>query len=428
MLQKRANGRTLCYLTFIILALASAAPVSAQDRPPARVVGFPVSLGGGATRLDQETTAMLGHRITVRLEAWPTCYEPAATAPAATAASQPASSAGNKPSQAVDQKNASDGSEPSWIPGISHAQILKLVPYLDSRPLKGVYPETVDPESHTLTYHLRRTEASKEAWNDLLSNPGFKPKAMTFSVGLEDKQQFPTCVSTSLVVIPVKRFIGAISLFLVVLYIFFRMAAGTALLRDPGASQGYMPGFSVLWRRPSADTKLGPYSLSRTQMAFWLFVVVASFLLIWMITGDTDTITESVLILIGISAGTALGATAIDSSKKETSDEVAPKEASRGFLNDILSDGTGVSFHRFQIAVWTIVLGFVFSRNVLNHLAMPEFGTNLLTLMGISSGTYLGLKLPEQGPEGHQNKGQAQKATTGSRGDQTAQAQPGNDQ
>jgi hypothetical protein len=38
----------------------------------------------------------------------------------------------------------------------------------------------------------------------------------------------------------------------------------------------------------------------------------------------------------------------------------------------------------------------VFFKNVLGHLAMPEFGANLLTLMGISSGTYLGLKLPEQ--------------------------------
>ena len=418
--QKRANGRTLCYLIFILLSLASAAPASAQDKPPARVVGFPVSLGGGKTRLDQETTAMLGHRITVKLEAWSSCFESAeeaaaaaiatavAATPAGPAASQPAG--GKPPAQTGNQKNASDGTEPSWIPGITHAQILKLVPYLDARPLKGVYPETVDPESHTLTYHLRRTEASKEAWNDLLSNPGFKPKVMTFSVGLEEKQQFPTCATTALIVIPVKRFIGAISLFLVVLYVFFRMAAGTALLRDPGASEGYMPGFSVLWRQPSPDTKLGPYSLARTQMAFWLFVVVSCFVLIWMITGDTDTITESVLILIGISAGTALGATAIDSGKRKTPEELH-KERSRGFLNDILSDGTGVSFHRFQIAVWTIVLGFVFFRNVLNHLAMPEFGTNLLTLMGISSGTYLGLKLPEQGREAE--KGQEQKAPSG---------------
>ena len=157
-----------------------------------------------------------------------------------------------------------------------------------------------------------------------------------------------------------------------------------------------MPGFSVLWRRPSPDTKLGPYSLARTQMAFWFFMVITAFVLIWMIIGDTDTITQGVLVLIGISAGTALGATAIDSSKRQNTPDPAAGEESRGFLNDILSDGTGVSFHRFQIVVWTIVLGFIFSRRVLNHLTMPEFGTNLLTLMGISSGTYLGLKLPEQ--------------------------------
>jgi len=148
-------------------------------------------------------------------------------------------------------------------------------------------------------------------------------------------------------------------------------------------------------------------------MAFWFFLVITAFVLIWMIIGDTDTITPGVLVLIGISAGTALGATAIDSGKRKTTPEPVRGEESRGFLNDILSDGTGVSFHRFQIVVWTIVLGFIFSRRVLNHLAMPDFGTNLLTLMGISSGTYLGLKLPEHyapaaPPENTQSQGAAE--------------------
>jgi hypothetical protein len=32
----------------------------------------------------------------------------------------------------------------------------------------------------------------------------------------------------------------------------------------------------------------------------------------------------------------------------------------------------------------------------LQHLIMPEFDGTLLTLMGLSSGTYLGFKLPEK--------------------------------
>jgi hypothetical protein len=75
---------------------------------------------------------------------------------------------------------------------------------------------------------------------------------------------------------------------------------------------------------------------------------------------------------------------------------VAKSEASRGFLRDILSDGNGVSFHRFQILAWTIVLGILFLSSVYNELTMPEFSASLLGLMGLSSGTYIGFKFPEQ--------------------------------
>ncbi|HXU08833.1 MAG TPA: hypothetical protein VN743_07530, partial [Blastocatellia bacterium] len=69
---------------------------------------------------------------------------------------------------------------------------------------------------------------------------------------------------------------------------------------------------------------------------------------------------------------------------------------SAGFLRDVLSDGNGYSFHRFQIFAWTIVLGVIFISSVYNGLTMPEFSATLLGLMGISSGTYIGFKFPEQ--------------------------------
>jgi hypothetical protein len=69
---------------------------------------------------------------------------------------------------------------------------------------------------------------------------------------------------------------------------------------------------------------------------------------------------------------------------------------SKGFLRDILSESAGYSFHRFQIFAWTIVLGIIFISSVYNRLTMPEFSATLLGLMGISSGTYIGFKFPEQ--------------------------------
>ena len=380
----RPRFRLLSVFLFVGLTVFIAHPANAQNRLQARVMGF---VEGVKSDPVPHATAKLGDRVTIRIE-------PSLIVSASKTAD---ASASNSPDKAVgDQTKTGSDEEQSWIPGVTHSQILKLVPYLASRPLKGLYPETVDPDSHTLTYHLARTDASNEAWTDLLSNPGLDPREMRFSVGLEDKQQFPTSATLGLIIIPQKWLILALVVFLILLYIFFRLAIGTSLLRDPGASKGYMPGLSILWRHTSVDTKLGPFSLARTQMAFWFFLVITAFVFIWMIIGDTNTITQGVLVLIGISAGTALGATAIDSSKQQKLPAPPPVQDSRGFLNDLLSDGTGVSFHRFQIVVWTIVLGFIFSRRVMNHLAMPDFGTNLLTLMGISSGTYLGLKLPEQ--------------------------------
>ena len=69
---------------------------------------------------------------------------------------------------------------------------------------------------------------------------------------------------------------------------------------------------------------------------------------------------------------------------------------------DLLGDEGHISFHRFQIAVWTLVLAFVFVIRLLSELAMPEFSATVLGLMGISSGTYLGFKLPAASAAGAQ--------------------------
>ncbi len=86
---------------------------------------------------------------------------------------------------------------------------------------------------------------------------------------------------------------------------------------------------------------------------------------------------------------------------KEKSDAARNQQTAvmrRTFLDDLFSDESGWSFHRVQMGVWTLVLGLVFVAKVLEYLVMPDFDTTLLALMGISSGTYLGFKLPEQQP------------------------------
>jgi hypothetical protein len=49
-----------------------------------------------------------------------------------------------------------------------------------------------------------------------------------------------------------------------------------------------------------------------------------------------------------------------------------------------------------QVVIWTLVLGAVFVRSVLQTISMPEFPETLLVLMGISNATYLGFKTAEK--------------------------------
>jgi hypothetical protein len=88
----------------------------------------------------------------------------------------------------------------------------------------------------------------------------------------------------------------------------------------------------------------------------------------------------------------------LEQGRLQLKDLVRPEneKTSHGFLTDIMSDENGVSVHRFQMVVWTAVLTLVFVYEVFRTFAMPEFSSTLLTLMGISSGAYLTLKVPEK--------------------------------
>ncbi len=95
-----------------------------------------------------------------------------------------------------------------------------------------------------------------------------------------------------------------------------------------------------------------------------------------------------------------LSAERTDLEKQIDSLEAIANPTTSGFIKDILTFGDGdTTFHRFQMVVWTVVLLFVFLNEVYSTLSMPEFSVELLGLMGISSGTYIGFKIATQKPE-----------------------------
>lgn len=219
---------------------------------------------------------------------------------------------------------------------------------------------------------------------------------------------------------------------------------------------------AVVPQMPMADR---PFSLGRFQMAIWFCLILSSFLLIFAVTSDLNSITAESFMLLGISGTTALAAVAIDRNKSDqidpirddlvamglrTADDVAAvkveagknptalastvipgaviplraagpsvnarpaipnptvqqlldayKETvsrikSRSFLEDLVNDDKGPAIHRWQILIWTFVLAAIYLGKVYTNLETPTFGSNLLALMGIAGGTYLGFKIPEK--------------------------------
>lgn len=66
----------------------------------------------------------------------------------------------------------------------------------------------------------------------------------------------------------------------------------------------------------------------------------------------------------------------------------------RTVFEDLLTEEAGsYDFHRFQMLAWTLVLGSVFVFKVFTDRTMPQFDSNLLLLMGISSGAYIGFRV-----------------------------------
>ncbi len=269
-----------------------------------------------------------------------------------------------------------------------------LILFLAEVPIPGSGPEACDPYTGEVRFELDRTAESDRAWHVLLAEPVSFTRTVSVSVGAQGRLAFPTKARFELEIVPAVEFVSYLIGLVLSILLAFYMARHTPILRD---------------RMIGIPPEKAPYSLSRFQLAFWSCLVIAAYLFIWLITEELDTITGSVLTLLGIGSATALGAKIIDQGKTgegNVSNPASPGNAaapaaeivprtSNGFLKDVLSDSQGISLYRFQLFAWTLVLGVIFCASVYNGLEMPQFSTTLLGLMGISSGTYLGFKVPE---------------------------------
>jgi hypothetical protein len=169
------------------------------------------------------------------------------------------------------------------------------------------------------------------------------------------------------------------------------------------------------------------FSLGRTQMLWWTWIIGIAMISVLLSTGEVWALNETCLVLIGISAATAVGAvavmpdgavvlkTALDEANTAlaglpVNDPGIPAAQKRvtvakdKLMKVIVSEklwpdlsrnagDTTLGLHRLQNIAFTIGLGLWFLMMTFLSGAMPTLSATLLTLMGISGSTYVGFKM-----------------------------------
>ena len=308
-----------------------------------------------------------------------------------------------------------------------HPDPTQAILYINGLPVTDAHARR---DGNKLIFDLQESSESGKTWTSVLGSPDSLSRNVDLTVGFSDGTKWPSKAHGKIVVVPLGWFWFCVIFLALLLIVFGYLAINSNILRD-------------VEPEPGNDQKK-TLSLSRVQMAIWFFVVLGAFLLIWSITGATS-ISTTALTLMGISLGTGLAATVVDSNKRtaaktqvdnltaERSDiikrieqlrpaitavaEVVEQQglqselnertarlaavnnqltsvrnslapmAAQGIANDLLTDANGAALHRFQLAAWTLVLAIIFLHRVYTDLAMPELDGTLLALMGISNGT-----------------------------------------
>ena len=284
----------------------------------------------------------------------------------------------------------------------------KLVLFIDNVKIWGCYPEFVDTITSTLKFQLIRlngedeiSKKNRDSWSQILGHPTSFKRNVTVSLGFEDGLPFHTLIdkqfhanseySFSIIMIQKAQFIIVSVVFIILFfYVTFYVCRKTELIR--GSSGNY-----IYPKNNNSKNDKMPYSLSKSQLFFWFVLIVASTLYLWVVTGDYIPISDTALGILAISSLTSLSAAAVDTHKNKGNDTNSNHlKWSKNYFVDILHDENGFSLQRLQIFVWTLLFGCYFIIQVWKTLSIPDIDPSMLILMGISSGTYVGFKLPEK--------------------------------
>lgn len=341
----------------------------------------------------------------------------------------------------------------SGVPQQERLDPYKFVLFLNDVEMKKLHPFSASRGDDALHFRLRRDSDSHEAWLNFLARPKGESTPVNASVGLEGKSALPGAKPFSLRLYHSKLLYWGVALFFGFLIAFLIAAKRTTIIRDSGPPT---PVGGPITRPYSLSRAQMAWWFFIILGSFFFIAMVtwnldtitsSSLVLLGIGTGtalgaamvdankrensDRDLRTlkpqeakleatiddlktkideaekklkanadqpdlASSLAAMRIQLATAEAER--EQVKAQIDDAVSglEKPTSEGVIRDFLTDVNGMTLHRFQILVWTIVLGIIFLISVYTNLAMPQFSDTLLALMGISAGTYIGFKIPEK--------------------------------
>lgn len=241
-------------------------------------------------------------------------------------------------------------------------------------------------------FRLRRDVNNYRYWNVVYNSPWEFVHPSKIGLGYADRvftELYPSNTGTIRLVLiqPLSLWFAGICTLLLAVGVLV-LATRSWLLRETDGTDDGDPNTPP----PSLDEANPPYSLAKIQLAWWTFIILSSYFIIYCATGIMADLSTTSLALLGISAGTTALSGLISPPTTPAGQPTTAPQASRGWVRDILSDEHGISIHRLQKVVIALIMGFFFVHSVYLTVTMPVWTTNQTLLLAVSSATYLGLK------------------------------------
>jgi len=246
--------------------------------------------------------------------------------------------------------------------------------FLQGIEMKGIAPIGMDKSKEVLFFILHRDSASMKQWQlvrtILLEE---KKKELLVSVGLEGEDAYPSTLRLSAELSRSGDY-----------YLAFLSYSFAIIL------------FSFLVKRTNALRKnrqiyTDAYSLSKTLIAFWIFIILFSILFLLASNNSFPHVTISLLKVLLITMISAFVAMSIDYSRYYTISQRTVSN-SKSFALDLISDSKGINIFCLQLILFTILTGSYFIISVVSEMLLPVFDTYFLVLFGFSHLIYLSFK------------------------------------